>query len=232
MKILDLEFKKVGISIENLINEYGNEKYVGIISNTRIKLENGKCIGKIILLLKPKKRYLVLNQIVEFFEDKVKYQHSFVGNENFYLISDHWIKPFVQEIKLEVPVKVLDSKTKEIITEMMELTYKQFQENRLLEFYEKYKYGLVAAYINFTKLFKNNPYWYSINASAKMYRIPSDYLVRFISKVDNQKRSIKTEWISHLNYQFTKKQTNLKIQNLIDKYNSYGQESKILNVKI
>lgn len=231
MKMLDLEFKKSGIKIENLIDKYGDEKLVGLISNPHITLENKKCLGKIILLMKPKKKYLLLNQIVEFFEDKTKYVHAFAGNENFYVISDHWVKPFIQEVKLEVPVRVLDSQTNKIVTEMIEYTYKQFQENRLTEFYGKFKYDLVGAYLNFRSLFKNNQYWYAINSSAKFYRIPSNELVKFVSMVDNYKRKIKSEWTQHLTYQFSRKQSNLKIQNLINKYNSYSQDSKILNIK-
>lgn len=231
MKVLDLEFQKVGITIENLTNSYGNEKFVGVISNPRIKNENGKCIGNIILLLNPKKKYLLLNQIVEFYENNIKYSHNYIANDQFFLISDHWVKPYIQDPIIKVPIKVLDSKTGNEITEMIEYTYNQFQENRLLEFYGKYNHRLVAAYKNFTNLFKNNQYWYSINSTSKHYRVPSDWLIKFISKIDNEKKRIKSEWIRYLNYSIQEDQRQLKIKNLIDRYENQSRNSKVINIK-
>ena len=230
MKVLDLEIQKVGITVECIINEFGGDKFVGLISDTSVKTDNGKCIGKVILLLNPKKKFIVLNQIVEFIPKYIKYEHNYAGNDNFYLISDHWVKSYAPEIKIEVPIKILDFETKKEITIMRELTHKQFQENRLLEFYGKYSYRFIKAYKNFTDLFRNNQRYYAINSTVRNYRIPQDKLESLIGVIGNEKRKIKTEWLIYLSYHVQQHEAQLKLQNLMQRYKQ-SITKKVVNLK-
>jgi len=230
MKVLDLEIQKVGITVESIINEVGDQKFVGLISDVSVKTENDKCIGKIILLLNPKKKFIVLNQIVEFIPKYIRYKHSYVGNDDFYLISDHWIKPYSPEPRIEVPIKILDVETQKEITIMRELTYKQFRENRLLEFTGKYSYRFIEAYNNFVKMYKNHQRYHAINATVRNYRIPQEKLVSLIGVIGNEKRKIKTEWLTYLNYHIQQNQAQLKIQNLMQRYKQTPSQ-KIISIK-
>lgn len=226
MKVLDLELKKFDIELDNILNSHGKEKLLIIIADLKLKNDNGKCMGKIIGLINPKKKYLILNQIVEFYEKNIKWSCTrHVNNNGLYIISDFWVKPFIHESKIDVPIKVLDQDTNKEITIMRKLTYKQFQENRLLDFYGRYTYRLVSAYKNFNDLFKNHDYWYCINATVRNYRVDKEHLRAFLGMVDTQKKQIKHEWLRYMQYDWQQNQTNLKIQNLIDRYNSTQSEN-------
>ena len=229
MKILELEVKKFNINIENIIDSQGREKLVIIISNLNIKSDNGKNIGKIIGLINPKKKYLLLNQMVEFNEKNIKWACArFVNNDGLYVIKDFWIKPFCRDVKIDVPIKVFEN-NKEIII-MRKLTYKQFQENRLLEFYGHYNYRLIAAYKNFNELFKNNQYWYCINSTVRNYRVDQKHLIGFLGMVDSEKKKIKNEWVRYIQYDYQQNQNNLELQNLINRYES-KDSSKVIQIQ-
>lgn len=231
MKVLNLELQKFQIDFENILNDQGTEKLILLISDTNIKNDSGRCIGKIIALINPKKKNLLLGQVVEFYDNNIKWSCSrYVNNDGLHIISDHWVKPFVEDPIVNVPITVLDHNTQKDITVMIELTYKQFQERRLLEFYGDYKHRLIAAYKNFTDLFKNNQYWYAINSTVKHYRVDQKHLIGFLSKVDNEKKKIKTEWVRYMQYHIQENQTELKIQNLLNKYNS-SETRNVLTMK-
>jgi len=231
MKTLDIDLKNFGVNSENIENEFGS-KVVGVVSNLGIKNENEKCFGRVILLLNPGKKYLVLNQKVEFYEKNIKYKWSrFHDNDGFYIIGDYWVKAYNREIHIEVPIKVLDYDTNKVITIMRELTYKQFQENRLNELYRNVAHRYVAAYNNFKDLFKNNQYGFAINATVRNCRISKDELLEFLSRIDNRKKTIKKEWVTYLNYKIQNDETELMIQNQLNKIKMKGNnKNNVINI--
>lgn len=201
--------------IDNIFTNYS--KVVGIKSNLNILNENKKHVGKIILLSDAPKLYL--NQIVEFNSEKIKWKSSDIDKDEngFYLVNRYWVKSYAPVPKIEVPVKVYDPRTKKFVIEIVNLNYYQFRKRKLIDFYRKWEYVIIAAYDNFNYLLKKNPYYYAINSTVKIYGIDQDDLIRAISIINNQKKKIKKEWNEHLNNHFQQNESSKMIKKLYDK---------------
>lgn len=217
-------------TINNIISN--NSKAVGIESNLDIINENNKNVGTILLLINsPKQKKLHLDQIVEFNADKKFWSETNVfENKSFHLINPHFVKPYSPDPKLKVPVRVLDPKSGQIVTDMMELTYNQFLKNRIVEKFEMAPHGLMLAYKNFYRLFPKNEYWFAINASVKHYRVSQDDLINIISRVNNEVKNIKNEWNTYISAHFQKVESARMIQELLDKKDS-EMRSNVINFK-
>jgi hypothetical protein len=204
-------------TIDSIIAGY--TKIVGIESNLDIINENNKYVGTILLINNAPR--LKLNMIVEFNTDKIKWRsNKFNEDFRFYLVDPYWIKSYAPSPKIKVPIKVLDVKSDQIVVEFVELTFKQFMKNRLFDFYGGFQYKYVAAYDNFSRLFKNNQYYFAINSTVKHYKVSQKNLVKVLSLIDNEKKRIKTEWNSHMNSYFQFNQASKMIEEL------YGKESR------
>jgi len=198
MNYLHIELSKYlnNSSIENI--NMNHDKIIGIKSNLSIINENKKSVGKVILL-KNNPSNLFLDMIVEFNGDKIKWKCSKFDDDNgFYLIDPYWVKSYSPEPKINVPIKVrVDN---QIVIEMRELTERQFQQNKLMEYYyiNKTPYIIIAAYQNFYKLNRPGKYYLAINSTVKNYFITQDQLKRIISRINQEKNRIKNEWNKHL----------------------------------
>jgi len=213
-------------------NLYANRelgKIVGIECNPTIKNENHKEVGRVIFLNGVKKK-LHLNMMVEFRIEKNKWYSISKQDENgnmMYLVNPYWVKPYEPVLKVEVPISVYDPKTDSILTILRKYTYESFVEYHLLEYFEKHPHRIVAAYYNFVKLYKNNKYWYAVNATVRNYRVHQDLLTKLISDVNIEKKRIKSKWMMYLQSGL-KKDSTLKMLNKL--FNDCENERKIDNV--
>lgn len=215
--------------IDSIITNY--DKIVGIESNLKITNENDKYVGTILLLHNTPKK-LSLDMIVEFSTEKIKYSASnYNGEFGLYFINPYWVKSYAPAPKLKVPVSVFDIKQNKMVTEMAELTFGQFMKSRLLDYYGKFQYRYVAAYENFSKLFRNNQYYYAINSTVKHYNVKQVDLVKVLSLIDNQKKKIKAEWSEHMNSYVQNHQSTKMIEKLYGKRSRERKESNVISFK-
>ena len=194
MNKLDLEcLKYVEIdTLQNIENNY--KKIVGVEYNSDLINENKKNIGRVIAFSNCNNK-VSLNAIIEFRSDKIKWvSNKTHENNKLILIDPYWVKSYLPNPKLEIPVKKFDVKTNLIVTEISNLTYSQFIKKELMFFYGKWEHRLVAAYDNFYYLMKNNQYYYAINATVKNYFVTQEELQHAITLVNNEKKRIKARW--------------------------------------
>lgn len=196
------------ISKDTLNNMVNNNyiKCIGIESNLKLTNENGKKIGKVLLIhysddvpKNKRKNSLLLGMFVEFLETKIDWPDP--RYKMFHIVMPHFVKPYKQELKLSVPIQYYNKDTNKQQTEMASLTYNQFMENRLCKFYyfNDWKYKWVKAYNNFRYMFsKTGQYYLAINSTVKHHFINQAALLKIISQVDNEKKKIKSEWMSYL----------------------------------
>lgn len=219
-------------SFNNICNNY--KRIIGIESDLDIINENRKCVGRIILMNNVSKK-LTLNLIVEFRKDKIKWKDYKNGTESgFYLIDPYWVRSYSPDPKIEVPINVYRPKTNTIETEITKLTYKQFQQSRLMEFYirEKWSHQWVAAYENFRNVYASSCQKYlAINSTVKHYKIPQPTLETILSLVDNKKKQIKNEWGRYLNHQIQQDQSILKIEKLFSKNKAEKKSKNVVKFK-
>ena len=219
-------------SVNNIYNHY--TKIIGIESDLDIENENRKCVGKIILMNNAPKKF-TLNLIIEFRKDKIKWKDYKNGTESgFYLVDPYWVKSYSPDPKIEVPINVYKPKTNTIETEIIKLTYKQFQENRLLEFYmnRNWSHKWVASYENFRRLYASSCQKYlAINSTVKHYKIPQPILEKILSLVDNKKKQIKSEWFRYLNHQIQQDHSIVKIKKLFGNSKIEKKSKKVIKFK-
>jgi len=206
-------------------------KIVGIETNTNIINEHNKFVGKIILLFNgPSKLYL--NMIVEFNQNKIKWQNSKLINEKrLVLVDPYWVKAYAPNPKLNVPTRVYKPQIDQFVIEMSNLTYTQFQKRKLFEYYENLQYKFVAAYDNFQYMMKNNQYWHCINSTIKIYGIPQVALLKLISAIDNEKKRIKKEWNKHLQNHFQENESQKLLNELYKRNVIEKRENNVVSFK-
>lgn len=216
----------------SILNIYTNwSKIVGIETDTKIINENDKYVGKILLLFNgPVKLYL--NQIVEFHRDRIKWQNSkLVDGKKLILIDPKWVKSYAPAPKLEVQMKIYDPKSKQYVIEIMSLNYNQFMKRKLIEFCGQFKHIYVSAYENFNKLYRNNQYYFAINSTVKHYCVPQEELVKFISIINNEKKSIKAKWNKYLQIHFQENESAKLIEELISKHEVEERSNNVISIK-
>lgn len=215
--------------ISSIISRY--DKIVGIESNLEIINENNKYVGSILLLHEtPKKLYL--DMIVEFNTDKIKYSAPNYNREfGLYFLDPYWVKSYAPSPKLKVPINVFDIKKNEMVTEMANLTFNQFMKSKLFAFYGKYQYKYVAAYENFSKLFRNNQYYYAINSTVKHYNVLQEDLVKIISLINNEKKRIKAEWTKYMSAAVQDHQSAKMIESLYGKRSREKRKTNVISFK-
>jgi len=197
----------------NILNR--QSKCIGIESLSDVKNESNKRVGRILMIHysdaipdKKRKKTLLLGMFVSFNQDKILWSSG-----NFYLIDPYFVKSYLPDPKVEVPVNVFDPKTLSMGREIMSLTYKQFQERRLNEFFVKKKmpYHWVNAYNNFRRVFTGKgQYYLAINSTIKHCWITQGDLLHIISVINNHKKAIKNEWMKYINNQM-KNNNSIKI---------------------
>lgn len=218
-----LNFCKQNV-LDNIENEYS--KIVGIESNLLIN-ENDKYVGRVLLLINSPK--LFLDQIIQFNKDKIKWQSSNCSGEDhrFYLVDPYWVTSYAPKPVIRVPVKV---KVKDqMVVEIRELNFDQFQQSKLNEFYyiNKVPHTLVAAYQNFYKMNRPGQYYKAINSTIKNYFITQDQLTHVISRFNQEKNRIKNEWNKHLNEHFQHNESARMIEKLFKKQVTKSQSNVI-----
>jgi len=244
LKKIDKEvFSRISEDTFNNIIYSNYTKCIGIESDNRIINENNKRVGKIIFIhysetipVNKIKKSLDLGMFVEFKEEKGTFQSRIVSDGTqvgIWLVDPYFVKAYKPDPKIEVPVQILDIKTNQIVTEMRQLTYKQFQENRLnLFFYNsKWQTRWSDAYKNFRKMFaKTGLYYLAINSTVKNYLISQSDLKSILAQVDNQKRKIKSEWTRCLNQNLQTNEAMKSIQALIDKESLKQEKGNVVNL--
>ena len=212
--------------INSIENSYS--KIVGIISDLNLINEHDKNVGSIVLI-KNVSKMLYLELTVEFNSKKIKWSANNNSPFGFYLVDPYWVKAYTPAPKIRVPIKVIDIKSNQIITEMRELNYKQFMKNRLHEFYGEFQHKYIAAYENFNHMFKNNQYYHAINSTVKNYRISQKELVKILGLIDNEKKKIKAEWNLLINRYFHQDQGAKSIEELYGKNSRKNIKSNVIS---
>jgi hypothetical protein len=205
-EFLDDVFKYI---TEDTLNNMINNNYIkciGIESNLNLTNENNKKIGKVVLIhysddvpKNKRKKSLLLGMLVEFLDIKIDWSDA--RYNMLHIVMPHFVKPYKQELKLSVPIDYYDRQTGKKQTGMSSLTYEQFLENRLCKFYylNDWKFKWVNAYKNFRYMFaKSGQYYLAINSTVKHHFIPQPALLKIISQVNNERKRIKTEWMTYL----------------------------------
>jgi len=227
-------------TFNNIINNNYN-KCIGISSDERLINEHNKRVGRVVFIhyseiipVNKIKKSIDLGMFVEFKEEKGVLQSRLTSDGTrigIWLVDPYFVKPYKPDPKVEVPIQVFNIKKGTIVTEMVKLTYKQFQENRLCVFFynEEWKYKWVNAYHNFRRLFATSgQYYLGINSTVKHCLITQVALEKILATVDNEKRKIKSEWTRYLNQHIQTDQALLGIQRLYKTYN----DNKIDNKKV
>jgi hypothetical protein len=192
------------------------DKIVGIESYLGYTNENGKKVGRVLLMKNAKG--MMLNTYVQFLEDNIKWSSSITNDGyGFYIVKSHFAGKYKIEIKLKVDVLIRDGDKLNI--EKRELTFDQFKQNRMYQYYYKNKvpHCLVSAYRNFYRLLKKNKYYYAINSTVKNYFITEEQLVKVISDFNNERNRIKKEWYKYLHHQSKMELTQKKVAELLDR---------------
>jgi hypothetical protein len=214
----------------NILNNY--MKCIGIESKVDVLNENGKRVGRILMVhyansvpKNKRKKSLMLGMFVEFNPSKIIYtsrkiEGDYSVESGFYLVDPYFVKPYSPDPKCEVPIKVYNPRRKTFETELMKLTYKQFQARRLDEFFveNKWMYNGVKAYKNFRDVFASTgQYWMAINSTVKHCWITQDTLInKILPMVDVQKKVIKNEWLKHMENKQRSDYSSIAVQKLYD----------------
>ena len=222
----------------NIFNRY--TKCIGIESLADVKNENNKRVGRVLMIhysdtipKNKRKKTLLLGMFVSFNHRKVLW-----WSDNFYLVDPFFVKPYLPDPKIEVPVNVFNAKTLNYESEMMSLTYRQFQERRLSEFFVKKQmpYHWVHAYKNFRYMFSSTGQHYlAINSTVKHCWIMQADLEHLISVIDNHKKIIKKEWFKHTQDKMRNDNSIAIIQKLYDNCKNetttveQGNSAKVIN---
>jgi hypothetical protein len=235
--------------LNNIINNY--TKCVGVECKSDVLNQNNKNIGRTLLIYyadiipeNKRKKYLLLNQFVEFLPEKIlwsalRLDNGYSVKTGFHIIDPYFVKPYNTDIKIEVPITIYNAKTGKLEFTMMEKTYKQFTEHRLnLIFVAKEKewpYKYINAYNNFRNMFASTgQYYLAINSTVKHCWITQAELVSIIGRVDNLKKRILNEWNKYLNdklsYDATFKEV-YKINQSIENESEVCTQSKIRSIK-
>jgi hypothetical protein len=208
-------------TLNNIINR--TVKCIGIRSLSKKENANKKRVGKIIMIyysdIIPKEKHkksLLLDMIVEYKNDKIKWHSSEATDKSgFHLVDPYYVKPYKIEPKLNVPVSVYKRKSNSIETEMVSYTYKQFQERRLDEYFieKKWLYKGVKAYKNFRKMFASTgQYYMAINSTVKHCMISQGALEHILGMIDAKKKQIKNEWTKYMQAELSKKQFSCDVE--------------------
>ena len=245
LKKIDSEvFKRITKDTFNNIVNNNYSKGIGIVSDDRLINENNKRIGKIVFIHYSEtipsnkiKKSIDLNMFVEFKEEKGLFQSRLIADGTkigLWIVDPYFVKPYKPDPKIEVPIQVFNPKKGMLVTEMTKLTYKQFQENRLDEFFynEKWIYRWVNAYHNFRNLFaKSGQYYLAINATVKHCWIAQVDLEKILGVVDNKKKKFKNEWTKYLNQHIQTDQALLGIQKLYESITVIENDvKKVVNI--
>ena len=219
-------------------NDKRGLKCIGVLSPDPLINENGKRVGKIVFIhysetvsMNKRKKSLSLGLFVQFKEEKGFEIHKEAGvMSGIWVIPPHFVTPYSPDPKLKVPVLVMNHKDESFSYEFLNLTYKQFQERRLEEYFfkEKWQYRWVKAYHNFRHLYATSGQkYYGINSTVKHCWIKQNVLEKILSDVDNRKRVFKGEWLNLMNQHIRNNHATEAIDKL---YKKHSKESEKTNV--
>ena len=180
--------------INNIYNIYSNVFIVSYNENAKIGNRYiGQVIGKVNIT--KDKPYIKIGDFIDFRIDKVKWK-----NETTLVVDPYWVSLYKNNEKLPIKIKVLRSKVVNNVRqyyedhEIIEMTYKQFIQRRLLEEYSGVKHSFMEAYSNFQKRRIAVGYYKALNETSKHYMIEHPYLKSIIQRVNNSLKKYKKEW--------------------------------------
>lgn len=183
--------------INNIFNQYSNVFVINYSEDAKIDKDYA---GRLVLKvnMKKDKKYIRINDHVRFRRDKVKWKSV---EQHVCIVDPYWVKPFINDEKLQVQVKVLKSKVVGNIREYyidyetVELNYKQFITRRLFEEFGELKHSYLEAYSNFQDRRKQVGYYQALNETSKHYLIKHEDLKKLvIPRVNNAIKRFKKEW--------------------------------------
>jgi hypothetical protein len=215
--------------INRIYNEFNNVFVIRYKPDTEY---NGKYVGRLLLKISLKKNNNIkINDDVVFSVNKIKWR-----NDNVCVVNPHWVKKFLDGIKLKIKSKVLNSRingNNERIYyydyEYIELNYKQFISKKLVEDFGNIKHNVIEAYFNFYKRRKKVGYYKALNETSKHYMVEHDYLRNIIvPNVSNALKNYKKEWFEF----YIQTLENEKVKNSIKELNEEKKEhGKIIKFK-
>jgi len=182
--------------INNIFNSFSNIFVIRYDKDA--KIENNYA-GELLLKVKIKKdkKYIKVNDFVTFRIDKIKW----TNNKNICIVDPYWIKPYINNEKLSIKVKVLRSRLVEDNREYyfdydyINMTYKQFMSRRIIEKFGSIKHSMIEAYSNFQKRRPIVGYYKALNETSKHYFIKHDTLKNeIIPTINNSLKEFKKEW--------------------------------------
>lgn len=203
--------------LERIINLYPKSF---IIKFNGVKNEN-LLIGKVLFCNKTTKKIVNLGKNVTFPNEKIKFKTNKDQKYNIAVVNQYWVKPFINNPKISINVKVYKSKlnnSNERIyyedDEKIELTYSQYIKRMLIYDFRKYKHQVIAAYENFKQRYASHGnYYLALNETCKHYFISHEILKIILSRIDNAKKRYKKNWIN----EYIKHLQNDIEQRMIDK---------------
>lgn len=226
---------------ENIFNNPKYDKCLGIISNTSLLNESDKSFGQVVLLINlPDKNKYVVGDMVEFSKNKVKWSASTIDSKGrtLRIINTYWVKPYIRNLKIDVPVLVQVSKLEngirvyDVVNEIQSMTFKQFKIRKMIELVGHIKYKDIAACENLAhRWYISKDYYKSLNETAKNYRIKHDELKKIYGIYGAFKKKIKIEWEKHKMKMLEKKVSLQQIENIYTEYENRAKESKITDIK-
>ena len=226
-------------TLNNIFDKYSS--CLGIVSRTDILNKNGKSFGQVVLLinLKYKKKFIV-GDMVEFPVEKTKWNSSYFDEQgkSLYIVNAHWVKPFINDLKVNVPVSVQISeevngvRKYKITTETQKMYFKQFLIRRMIELTSHLPHGDVAAVENLARRsFKYKDYYKALNETAKNYKIEHKKLKKMFSVYSNLKKKIIKEWEKYERQMLISNLSIQKIENLWKTFEDKEDRSKIIDIK-
>jgi len=229
------------VSEDTLNNIYNrNSNVFGIISNPNCLNNNGKCFGKVELIISIKRKKNILkNDIVEFNKDKIKWRSSNSDDKGcaLCLVDPYWCKNYINNPKIKCPIRVLKSKIENeqriyySVDDYILLTKDQFIKRNLLTKFAKIQSLIIKACENFNdRYWSSKNYYKSLNETSKHYLIKHDQLKTFISTYNNAKKEFNKEWNKLLLKHYENNQNDLETSKLLEQFTT-KEESKVINFR-
>jgi len=214
--------------INNIFNQFSN---VYVINYDKNAVKDKEYVGSVLLKvnIKKDKPSIKLHSFVMFRKNKIKW-----SNENICLVDPYWVKPFINNEKLNIKVEILKSKVDDDKRlyykdyEYIELTLNQFIKRRILEIVGgKNSYTLIEAFFNFNERKSFVGYYKALNETSKHYLIEHEILSKkIIPQMNNLLKKLKKEW-QELYIQEIK---NDKAKQAIDQLIKKNKENKSANI--
>ena len=228
-------------TLENIYNR--NENVYGIVSNPNILNENNRCFGKVILLINLKsQKKIVINDIIEFRGDKIKWRSTKCDDNGcvLCLVDPYWCRLYIYNPKIQCKVRVLKSHVTNNgriyygENEFINMTKDEFIKRQLLLKFAKWPYIVFAAVENFNRRYwETKDYYKSLNETSKHYIIKHQDLKSYRADYSKAVQEFNNKWNKLLLDSYRNEKSNNEIEFLFNKYKekSKNKKGKVINLR-